>query len=245
MPEGTRIEFRSLWDLSSSEKASVAQTTADTIKGAEEAGLISRATALKELRQSSTVTGIFTNITDEQIEEAEAEGPPIPEDVEVAQIQAGARPPEDTEPPVAPAGLLERATDAGRRLLSRLRGRDAASRAAGVLFTSPEGVLLLRRSANSDHPGEWGLPGGRIESGETEAEAACREVREETGYRVEPSQLRIVESGGGYTTFKHDTAGFVPRLNPEHTEYAWHPDPLTLPDLHPNLRATLQALSRS
>jgi hypothetical protein len=41
-----------------------------------EGGIIDRATALKELRQSSEVTGVWTNITDEQIEEAENEPPP-------------------------------------------------------------------------------------------------------------------------------------------------------------------------
>lgn len=90
-PEGTRIEFRSLWQLQDQEKATIAQTIGDTIQKAEEAGLIDRATALKELRQSSHTTGVFSNITDEQIEEAENAGPPIPEDVEVAEIRAGAQ----------------------------------------------------------------------------------------------------------------------------------------------------------
>ncbi len=45
---------------------------------------------------------------------------------------------------------------------------------------SERGVLLTVRS---DLRG-WELPGGRAEAGEGDAEAVCREVREETGLRV-------------------------------------------------------------
>ncbi len=41
-------------------------------------------------------------------------------------------------------------------------------------------VLLVRR-ANPPDAGLWGFPGGKIEGGETIAEAALRELREETG----------------------------------------------------------------
>lgn len=86
-PNGTQIDFCSLWQMNDSEKANVASTVGDTIAKVEEAGLIDRATALKELRQSSHLTGIFTNVTDDMISEAKQEGPPIPEDVEVAEIR--------------------------------------------------------------------------------------------------------------------------------------------------------------
>jgi 8-oxo-dGTP pyrophosphatase MutT (NUDIX family) len=46
-------------------------------------------------------------------------------------------------------------------------------------------VLLERRR----DCGLWGLPGGRIEAGESVAQAACREVFEETGFRVTVNRL--------------------------------------------------------
>jgi hypothetical protein len=46
------------------------------VTSVEGASIISRATALKELRQSSDITGVFSNISDEEIEEAEGEEPP-------------------------------------------------------------------------------------------------------------------------------------------------------------------------
>ena len=46
-------------------------------------------------------------------------------------------------------------------------------------------MLLMRRSDN----GHWGLPGGFVEVGESVAEAARREVEEETGWVTEIGAL--------------------------------------------------------
>jgi mutator protein MutT len=98
--------------------------------------------------------------------------------------------------------------------------------AAGILFKSPEGrVLLLRRSDEGDMAGTWCVPGGKIEDGETPEKAAVREVYEETKYRCgHAGELfaRRIKDGVDYTTFLHRVDDeFVPRLNNEHTAYAW------------------------
>jgi 8-oxo-dGTP diphosphatase len=46
-------------------------------------------------------------------------------------------------------------------------------------------VLAARRSAPAALAGTWELPGGKVELGETVAEAATREVREELGCAIE------------------------------------------------------------
>lgn len=50
----------------------------------------------------------------------------------------------------------------------------------GVICFRGEEVLLIKRG-KPPREGDWSLPGGRIEKGETEAEAALRELKEETG----------------------------------------------------------------
>ena len=53
---------------------------------------------------------------------------------------------------------------------------------AVCVVRSPEGrVLLAERTPRQVAAGFWELPGGKIEPGETPAEAAARELREETG----------------------------------------------------------------
>ena len=47
-----------------------------------------------------------------------------------------------------------------------------------------DGHLLLIRRGTAPGLGQWSLPGGRVEQGETMAEAVVREVREETGLEV-------------------------------------------------------------
>lgn len=58
------------------------------------------------------------------------------------------------------------------------------SAAAVVLNFSGE-ILLMRRSDN----GDWNIPGGALEVGESPAEGVAREVREETGYACRPVAL--------------------------------------------------------
>lgn len=53
----------------------------------------------------------------------------------------------------------------------------------GVMCIRGEDVLLIQRG-KAPRKGEWSIPGGRIEPGETEAEAALRELHEETGVQA-------------------------------------------------------------
>jgi 8-oxo-dGTP diphosphatase len=55
---------------------------------------------------------------------------------------------------------------------------------AAVIWNSRGDVLLIRR-AKEPRKGQWSLPGGKLEFGETLLEGVLREVREETGLEVE------------------------------------------------------------
>ena len=61
---------------------------------------------------------------------------------------------------------------------------DAPRVAVGALVRRGDSLLLVQR-ANAPAAGVWALPGGSVELGETLAEAAEREVLEETGVVVQ------------------------------------------------------------
>jgi hypothetical protein len=89
-PDDFTFDFAPLYDMNDTERATVAKTTTDAIVAAEGAGIITKATALKELKQSSEATGIFTNIGDDEITEAENEPPP-PDEMDMLEAQTKAK----------------------------------------------------------------------------------------------------------------------------------------------------------
>jgi len=54
----------------------------------------------------------------------------------------------------------------------------------GAVIVDGDKVLLVRRG-HEPSKGEWSLPGGAVEVGETLVNAIAREVQEETGLRVD------------------------------------------------------------
>jgi 8-oxo-dGTP pyrophosphatase MutT (NUDIX family) len=58
--------------------------------------------------------------------------------------------------------------------------------AVSAVVADDEGRILLHRRSDNV---KWSIPGGRVELGESVADAAVREVREETGIEVAPVSL--------------------------------------------------------
>lgn len=71
VPDNFRIAFRPLWQLTEEQRATITKTVVEAVSAAKEIGLISDYVAMSELRQISDITGIFTNIKDDDIEKAD------------------------------------------------------------------------------------------------------------------------------------------------------------------------------
>jgi len=58
----------------------------------------------------------------------------------------------------------------------------------GAVIVNDDQVLVVRR-ANPPLQGEWSIPGGLVDTGETTKEAVVREILEETNLTIEPVEL--------------------------------------------------------
>jgi ADP-ribose pyrophosphatase YjhB (NUDIX family) len=65
-----------------------------------------------------------------------------------------------------------------------------------VILVDDQARLLLVRHTGS--PDRWGMPGGAVEIGESPAQAAVREVREEIGVQIGGLRLLDVLGGADY-----------------------------------------------
>ena len=71
----------------------------------------------------------------------------------------------------------------------------------GAIVTDERGRLLMIQRGHDPGAGLWSIPGGRIEPGETDAQALAREMLEETNLQVKVGSLvgRVQRQGLGGT----------------------------------------------
>jgi nucleoside triphosphatase len=107
----------------------------------------------------------------------------------------------------------------------------------GVVKNARDEILICKMPADRGvFPGQWGLPGGGIEAGETAENALRRELLEEVGLEVSEIQALFFTDGSYTKTFPDETrqeiymvfllyacraASSPVRLNPEFEEYRW------------------------
>lgn len=101
-PQDLEFTFKSLWQTDAKDKAEIAKTNTETILSAHEGGLVSTPTAMKELRSISGDTGLFSDISNEDIEEAELEPPPMPDE---APAESAEKPDNEKKPAKAQDGF--------------------------------------------------------------------------------------------------------------------------------------------
>jgi|694.fasta_scaffold00102_190 ADP-ribose pyrophosphatase YjhB (NUDIX family) len=76
-------------------------------------------------------------------------------------------------------------------------------RYSGVIVKCGDEVLLCKRNATGELPGQWSIPCGHLEKGEHPMDGVKREFKEETNYTLD-NDLKLV--------------GFVKRYNRDGTE---------------------------
>lgn len=99
-----------------------------------------------------------------------------------------------------------------------------------LIITDPGGrVLILRRQNTSHASGEWCLPGGKVDYGETIEESIVKELREETSLTCVSSKFLVYQDslpmkpGGMHCInlyFECRVEGTV-LLNEESSDHAW------------------------
>lgn len=88
LPDDFGFEFRSLQEMNELEKSDIAVKKVDAVTKAVDAGVQKASSAMKDLKASSQVTGLFSSITDEDIKEAEEQekNAPPPGEVELPDV---------------------------------------------------------------------------------------------------------------------------------------------------------------
>lgn len=109
---------------------------------------------------------------------------------------------------------------------------------AGVLIRCQDRFLLCHSTFQSKLYG-WGLPKGRVDSGESPIQAAARELYEESGYKVRENELSLL------TTLSYRTSDdgekvrkklyvYLHNAPDEAIDFVFHCDSMFVPHWIPN-----------
>ena len=97
-------------------------------------------------------------------------------------------------------------------------------RVIAAVISDGDRLLLCQRPPHKRHGGLWEFPGGKCEPGESDLDAARRELREELGVEVlsvGPPELAIVDPGSPFEiVFVPVTVAGTPVCH-EHTALVW------------------------
>lgn len=135
------------------------------------------------------------------------------------------------------------------KIIIKLQDNNENFKSAHVVIFKDGNILILKRSSTDQWmPGHYGLPGGKIESGENILNAVCRECKEETNLDINQKDLIFLskisknKQHAFYYTKKFN--GEL-KLDFEHEDFKWiNPRDLSkykvVPDLPQIISAALE-----
>lgn len=208
---GITWQWHPLHELNALELAEKQKSLMDTHTGYAAAGIVRPDQVAKVLDNDpdSPYAGVLNTDALEEPEDTDIAG--ITEYVEALTEQAENSLVQETQPAAAPGVSND------PQITGALDAKDEPH-AAGAVYLADDKVLLLQRP-----DGTWGLPGGRIEDGETSERAARRELQEETGYRHRGNLQRVGLYEGMFHAFTGKTKQFPVTINDEHIGHGWFP----------------------
>lgn len=150
LPDNFEFKFAPLWQLSHENRAEVAERITGTVLAAEERAIISPRKAATELREQSRITGVFTNISDKDLDALPDEIQQAPSLAELEAAAGGGAAPgaEGGEggtgekpggtPPAKPAQLMKGAKGKDGRSLDALPRGEVSG--IPIILETPEGM---------------------------------------------------------------------------------------------------------
>lgn len=115
---------------------------------------------------------------------------------------------------------------------------------AGIFFYSKDTKRFLYLLRTDDRNPSWGIPGGKIEDGETLLQGLERECTEELFFwpidaKLVPIQKFVNKTFTYHTFFCEIDREFIPLLNNEHCGFAWVSNNQFPKPLHPGVFSTV------
>ena len=135
------------------------------------------------------------------------------------------------------------------KIVIKFNKNDKKFKSAHVVIMDGDKILIIQRSASDAWmPNHYGLPGGKLDEGETVEEALARECMEEVNLTISPSDLVFLpkishKANHGFYYITKFTGNIS--LNNEHSDFKWvNPKELskykTVPDLIEIVTAVLE-----